>query len=106
MCCSVVDRGRVDPLVEELHVLRALLQHVAEDALQEPLGQVHVVGQVEEGHLRLDHPELGQVPRGVRVLGAERRAERVDLAQGRGEDLASSWPLTVRYAGPVEEVAA
>ena len=54
---------------------------------EERLGQVHVVGQVVEGHLRLDHPELGQVARGVGVLGAEGRAEGVDLAQGAGEDL-------------------
>ena len=63
-------------------------EHVADDAFQERLGQGHVVVQVEEGHLGLDHPELGEVARGVRVLGAERGAEGVDLAQGAGEDLA------------------
>ena len=40
-----------------------------------------VVRQVGEGDLRLDHPELGEVAAGVRVLGAEGRAEGVDLGQ-------------------------
>jgi hypothetical protein len=40
-----------------------------------------VVVEVGEGDFRLDHPELGQVARGVAVLGAEGRAEGVDLAQ-------------------------
>ena len=37
--------------------------------------------QIGEGDLRLDHPELGEVAAGVRVLGAEGRAEGVDLGQ-------------------------
>jgi hypothetical protein len=40
--------------------------------------------QVGEGDLRLDHPELGEVAAGVRVLGAEGRAEGVDLATAPG----------------------
>jgi hypothetical protein len=44
-------------------------------------GQRGVVVQVGEGDFRFDHPELGQVARGVRVLGTEGRAEGVDLAQ-------------------------
>ena len=49
--------------------------------LRRVLGEVGVVGEVGERDLRLDHPELGEVPAGVRVLGAERRPERVDLRQ-------------------------
>ena len=52
-----------------------------EDVLEQRLGEVRVVGEIGEGDLGLDHPELGEVPAGVRVLGAERRAERVDLRQ-------------------------
>ena len=37
--------------------------------------------EIGERDLRLHHPELGQVPAGVAVLGAERRPERVDLRQ-------------------------
>ena len=77
------DGGRLDALDEELHVLGAAFQDVAEDALEERLGEVHVVVEFEEGHLRFDHPELGEVARGVGVLGPEGRAEGVDLAERR-----------------------
>ena len=83
-------------LVEQGHVLAALLQRVLENPLEEPLGQVHVVGQLVEGDFGLDHPELGEVPRGVAVLGPEGGAEGVDFAERAGEDFALSWPLTVR----------
>ena len=99
-----VDARVVDPLVEELHVFGALRQHVAEDALEKRLGQVHVVGQLEERHLRLDHPELGQVPRGVGVLGAKRRAEGVDLAQRAGEDFGFKLSADGEERRAVEEV--
>src|SRR5690606_41128168 len=46
------------------------------------LGQGGVGGEVGEGDLGLDHPELGQVPARVAVLGAEGRAEGVDARQG------------------------
>ena len=36
-------QGLIDPLIEECHVLFAILQHVAEDPFQKPLGQVHIV---------------------------------------------------------------
>ena len=94
----------VDVLGEELHVLLAVGQHVAADALQEPLGQRHVVGQLEERRLRLDHPELGQVPRRVRVLGAKRRAERVNLAERRGVDFAFELAGDGEIRRPLEEV--
>ena len=50
----------------------------------EILGEVHVVLDVVEGHFRLNHPEFGQVARRVAVLGAERRTERVDVAESHG----------------------
>ena len=40
-----------------------------------------IVREVGEGDLRLDHPELGEVAAGVRVLGTEGRPEGVDLGQ-------------------------
>ena len=81
MPCELRDHALLDALLEERHVVGALGEHRAEDVLQQRLGERRVVGEVGEGDLRLDHPELGQVPAGVRVLGAERRAEGVDLRQ-------------------------
>ena len=84
-------------VVEELHVLGTVAEHVREDPFQERLSQRHVVREIEERHLRLDHPELGEVPRGVRVLGAEGRAEGVDLRHRQAE------ALDVELAGDGEE---
>ena len=51
------------------------------------LSQVHVVFQVGKRHLRLDHPELGGVPRRVGILRPERRTEGIDVTQSAGEQL-------------------
>ena len=40
-----------------------------------------MVREVGERDPRLDHPELGEVAAGVRVLGAEGRAEYADFGQ-------------------------
>ena len=73
--------------VEKVDLIGAALQHTADDVLDHGLGHVHIASQVAEGHLRLDHPELGGVALGVGVLGAEGRAEGVDIAEGHGEVL-------------------
>jgi len=50
--------------------------------LHEGLRIVHVGREVGEGHLRLNHPELGQVPGRIGVLGTEGGPKRVDVSQG------------------------
>ena len=65
--------------------------------LSKRFGEVRVVGEVGEGDLRLDHPELGEVAAGVRVLGAEGRPEGVDLGQREAVG------LDVELAGDGEE---
>ena len=78
----------VDELGEKLEVGGAVFLRVADQVLHERLGEVHVARQVAEGDLGLDHPELGGVARGVAVLGAEGRAEGVDVGERVREDLA------------------
>ena len=75
------DDALLDALLEERHVVAALVEHGLEDVLQQGFGEVGVVGELREGDLGLDHPELGQVPARVGVLGAKRGPERVDLRQ-------------------------
>jgi hypothetical protein len=75
------EHGFVDALVEELEVFGTSPEHVLDDRFQKFLGQRHVAGEIAERHLRLDHPELGQVPGRVRVLGAEGGAERVHVGK-------------------------
>src|SRR5690349_4458782 len=60
---------------------RSLLQNCGNDVLQKFLYKFHVVRQRVERDLRLDHPELRQVPAGLRFLGSKGRAEDVDLSE-------------------------
>ena len=91
-------------LGKQLQIFLAIGQHVAADALQESLGERHVVVELEERGLRLDHPELGQVPRRVRILRAERRAERVDLAERGRVDLAFELARHGEKRRPLEKI--
>ena len=52
----------VHALLEKRHVIAALIEKRAEDALQKILGQIGVVGQISKGNLRLDHPKLREMP--------------------------------------------
>ena len=83
-----LQQALVDEAVEEFHLLRAVLQHVADDVLDHLFGHVHVAVDIAERHLRLHHPELRSVPCGVGVLGSERRPEGVDVAERKRHDLA------------------
>ena len=73
--------------VEEVDLIGALVQHIADDILDHRLGVVHVVVQVGKGHLGLDHPELGGVTLGVGLLSTEGGAKGVHVAEGHGEVL-------------------
>ena len=55
--------------------------------LDHRLHDLKVAVEVAERHLRLDHPELGGVARGVGILGAERGAEGVNVAERHSEVL-------------------
>ena len=73
--------------LEDLQVLRAALEHPADEVADELLGELAEPFELEEGDLGLDHPELHQVAAGLRLLGPEGRAEAVDLAERRGRRL-------------------
>ena len=77
----------VDKGVEKLHLLRAALKRAVDDILDHCLGSVHIVVEISKRHFRLDHPELRRVALGVRHLGAERRSERVHVAERHGKVL-------------------
>jgi hypothetical protein len=67
-------------------------------------GERHVVEEIVEGHLGLDHPELGGVAGGVAVLGAEGGAEGVDVAERTGEGLALELAADGEVGGAAKEV--
>ena len=72
------DELLVDHLVQELKVVLAVVQCPPDTVLDEIFLQVHQFVLVDEGDLRLDHPELCQVAGRVGVFGTERRPECVD----------------------------
>ena len=81
-----------------------MIEDVADDVLQKFFGQSHVVRQVAESHLRLDHPELRQVARRIAVFGAKRWAEGVNVGESRGEDFAFELAADCEISGLAEEV--
>ena len=83
--CATVHNPSPPPLLAHLH---AVLQQPLAAEADVVLGALHVVRQVAEGHLGLDHPELGQVARGVAVLRAEGGAKGVDAGERAGVVLA------------------
>src|SRR5215813_4217985 len=64
-----------------------MLHNMGNQAFDKRFAQVHVVFEISERHLRLDHPELRRVPRCVRIFCAECGAEGVYLAQRTGKQL-------------------
>ena len=84
---QTLPQALVHKAVKEVDLIGAALQHPADDVLDHSLGHVHVAGQITEGHLRLDHPELGGVALGIGVLSTEGGAEGVHIAEGHGKVL-------------------
>ena len=77
----------VHPLVEEVQFVGAVLHHVGDDVLEHLLRDVHLALEVAEGHLGLDHPELGRMTARVGVLGAEGGSKGVYVTKAHGEVL-------------------
>mmetsp|Transcript_8945 Transcript_8945/g.27106 ORF Transcript_8945/g.27106 Transcript_8945/m.27106 type:complete len:265 (+) Transcript_8945:799-1593(+) len=68
--------------VQEVQVLRPLLQDTHQAVLDVGFRASDDVVEAGKGELGLQHPELREVPVGVRVLRPKRRAEGVHVAQG------------------------
>ena len=67
--------------LEDLQLFLAALEHARDYRRDEALSERDHVVEVGVGHLRFDHPELGQVAPRLALLGAEGRPERVDPAE-------------------------
>ncbi len=93
-------------LGEEVDIVAAVVEDVLYAVFYELLGEVHVVGDVVECHFGLNHPELREVARRERTLGAERGAEGVDCTEGRGAKLALELSADGECGGAAEEVLA
>ena len=90
--------------VKEAQVVRAVAQHGLKEIAQKRLGQFGIIVQIRERHLRLDHPELRQMPPRVGVLGAEGRTEGVDIAHRAGVRLAFELAAHGQRGAPAKEI--
>ena len=91
-------------LGEELDIVAAVVEGVADAIFEEVLGEVHVLVDIDEGYFGLYHPELGQVAGGVGVFGTECGAEGVDGSEGCGSELAFELSADGEGCGFAEEV--
>ena len=98
------DQFRVPHFVHELQILAAVVQGIVDQILEKLFGQLHVVLQLIEGHLRFDHPELGEMARRVGIFGTERGAEGIDPSQRQGAQLAFELARYGQVAGLAEEI--
>ena len=69
----------IDEFPEQAEIFSAIFQGVFGHGLDEFLAQVHIALEIAKGHLRFDHPEFSRVPGGVGILGAESRAEGINV---------------------------
>ena len=76
-----LDKLLVVHLLKEFNIVAAVLKSIADAIFHKVLSKVHVVGNVVEGNLRLNHPELCQVARSVGVFGTECRSESINCAK-------------------------
>mmetsp|Transcript_14576 Transcript_14576/g.63141 ORF Transcript_14576/g.63141 Transcript_14576/m.63141 type:complete len:630 (+) Transcript_14576:1418-3307(+) len=93
-------------LGDEREVLGAVLEDVVEAVLHVVLGALHVILEVGEGYLGLNHPKFSEVARRVGVLGSERRPERVDVPHGARVNLGVELAGHGQVGGFAEEVLA
>ena len=79
--------GHVAP--NHLQFRRAVFEHALHNVAEEVLRQLQQPIEIAVRNLRLDHPELGQMPPRLRLLRPERWPETVHLAQRqcRGLDI-------------------
>lgn len=67
------------PVSEEINIGGVVQKDVTQAVLEVVFSQIHVIGQVSEGNLRFNHPELGQMAGSVGVFSSESRSKGVDV---------------------------
>ena len=78
------NQALIEHIVQELHIIRTVIQRPFHTIFDELFCQVHIVGNVVERNFRLNHPELCQMAGSIGVFGTESRTECVDSTQSSG----------------------
>jgi hypothetical protein len=100
------DHAFLDALLEKSHVVGPLAEQGFDDVFQKGFCEIGIRAEVGEGDLGLDHPELGEVAAGVRVLRAEGRPEGVDPREREAVCLDVELPRDGEEGLAAEEVLA
>ena len=77
----------IEHIIQELHIVIAIIQCPPNTVFNEIFSQIHVVDDIIESNFRLNHPELCQVTRSIRIFSTESRTEGINSAQCRGSQL-------------------
>ena len=88
--------------IKKVQVIGAGVKNFTDHGLNQRFGHIHVTGKITKGHLRLHHPELGQVTAGIGIFSPERGAEGIYPAKGHGIDLGLELAAD-REPGPAAE---
>ena len=78
---QTVNQSFIDKIVEELHFFRCIFHDIADHIFQHGLCKDHVIFQISECDLRLDHPEFCCMTCCVGVLCTESRSECINVAE-------------------------
>ena len=100
------DQPLVHELVEKCHFLRRVFQDITDDVFQHAFRQNHIVLQIREAHLRLDHPELRRMTGGVGIFRPEGGAEGINVAEGKGIGFRVKLSAHRQVGGLSEEILA
>lgn len=68
-------------ILKELQIIGTTIQGKLNTILEVIFGQVDVIGQIGKANFRFNHPELGQVPSGVTILGTKGGAKCVHIRE-------------------------
>jgi len=78
---QAIQKSFVDKGIEEVHLLRSILQHITDHVFQHVLCKIHIVIQIGKCTFRLDHPELSSMTRCIGVLRTESRSECINITE-------------------------
>ena len=84
---QTLNQALVEHIVQELHIIRTVIQRPSHTVFDELFSQVHIICNVVESNFRFNHPELCQVTGSIGVFGTERRTECVNRSQSRSSQL-------------------
>jgi hypothetical protein len=79
-------------LIKELEFFEVVSHHILKAELKIILSTCHIIFESSKCKFWLDHPELGEMSRGVRIFGAEGGTESVNITQGAAEVLHTQLP--------------